>query len=81
MWTSVSPWSPKEGAAARAFDMVVAAQVDPMKPKLKPPEINRLKLNCDGPLSKFAFNFNLRRYSMVVAVLCEVSASGQGMAA
>ena len=24
-----------------------------------------MKLKCDEPLSNFAFNFNLRRYSMV----------------
>jgi hypothetical protein len=24
----------------------------------------RLKLKCDGPLSSFAFNFNLRRYTV-----------------
>jgi hypothetical protein len=37
-------------------------QVNPIKPKLKPPGTQRLKLNCDAPLSNFAFNFNLRRY-------------------
>ena len=26
------------------------------------PEFQRLKLKCDGPLSNFAFRFNLRRY-------------------
>jgi hypothetical protein len=26
--------------------------------------LQRLKLKCDDPLSKFAFNFNLRRYSV-----------------
>ena len=40
----------------------VGVQVDPMKPKLKPPGTERLKLKCDDPLSIFAFNFNLRRY-------------------
>jgi len=38
-------------------------QVDPMKLKLKPPGTYRLKLNCDDPLSIFAFKFNLRRYN------------------
>ena len=38
-------------------------QVDHIKPTLKAPEIKRLKLQCDGPLSKFAFSFNLRRYN------------------
>jgi hypothetical protein len=37
-------------------------QVDPMKPKLKPPGTKRLKLNCDIPLSTSAFKLNLRRY-------------------
>jgi len=27
-----------------------------------------LKLNCDDPLSNFAFNFNLRRYTKPVVV-------------
>jgi hypothetical protein len=34
-----------------------------MKPKLKPPGTKRLKLQYDGLLSSFAFNFNLRRYT------------------
>jgi len=37
-------------------------QVDPVKPMLKPPGTNRLKLNSDELLSKCAFDFNLRRY-------------------
>jgi len=36
-------------------------QVDPIKPKLKPPGTKRLKLKCDMLLSTFAFKFNLRR--------------------
>ena len=40
-----------------------AVQVDPMKPMLKAPGITRLKLQHDEPPSRFAFNFNLRRYS------------------
>jgi len=39
-------------------------QVDPINPMLKAPEFMRLKLECDEPLSNFAFNFNLRRYNM-----------------
>jgi len=31
---------------------------------LKPPGTKRFKLKCDIPLSKFAFNFNLRCYIM-----------------
>ena len=36
-------------------------QVDPIKPKLKPPGTRHLKLNCSMLLSTFAFKFNLRR--------------------
>jgi len=36
-----------------------------MKPTLKAPEIQLSKLEYDEPLSKFAFKFNLRRYSKV----------------
>jgi hypothetical protein len=39
-----------------------AVQVDPIKPKLKPPGITRLKLIYDVPVSNFAFKFNLRHY-------------------
>ena len=38
-------------------------QVDPIKPKLKPPRTKRLKLNCDILLSTSTFKFNLRRYT------------------
>jgi hypothetical protein len=38
--------------------------VDPIKPTLKPPGTELLKLSYDMPFSKFAFNFNLRRYSL-----------------
>jgi hypothetical protein len=41
-----------------------AVQVDPMKPKMKPPGAKRLKLKCDILLSNIAFKFNLRRYSV-----------------
>jgi len=40
-----------------------AVHVEPMKPMLKAPGIKRLKLKYDWPLSKIAFNFNLRRYT------------------
>jgi len=43
-------------------------QVDPIKPTLKAPGTERLKLKCDEPLLNFAFNFNLRRYDWVPAV-------------
>ena len=38
-------------------------QVDPIKPTLKAPGTQRLKLKYDKLLSSFAFNFNLRRYN------------------
>jgi hypothetical protein len=41
-------------------------QVDPIKPKLTLPGTKRSKLNCDEPLSNFAFKFELRRYAEVV---------------
>ena len=41
-----------------------AVQVDPIKPALKAPGTMRLKLIYDEPLSTFAFNYNLRRYSL-----------------
>ena len=39
-----------------------------MKLKFKLPGNKRLKLKRDGLLSKFAFKFNLRRYTMVAKV-------------
>jgi hypothetical protein len=43
----------------------MAVQVDPIKPTLKAPATKRLKLKYDKPLSSFAFNFNLRRCTVV----------------
>jgi hypothetical protein len=40
-----------------------AVQVVPIKPTLTAPGTKRLKLECDEPLSNFAFNFKLRRYT------------------
>ena len=40
-------------------------QVDPIKPTFKAPGTERLKLKYDKVLASFAFNFNLRRYTMV----------------
>jgi hypothetical protein len=37
-------------------------QVDPMKPKFKPPGTKRLNLNCEILLSTSAFKLNERRY-------------------
>ena len=44
-----------------------AVQVDPIKPKEKPPGTKRLKLKCEILPSTFAFNSNLRRYNLVMA--------------
>jgi hypothetical protein len=38
-----------------------AVQIEPIIITLKAPGPQRLKLEFDGPLSNFAFNFNLRR--------------------
>ena len=38
-------------------------QLDPIKPTLKAPGSERLKLKCDHLVSKFAFTFYLRRYT------------------
>ena len=56
-----------EAAAAcwRAAPAMVRWQVEPMKSKLKAPGTKRLKLKYDNLLSRFAFNFNLRHYTMV----------------
>jgi len=40
-------------------------QVDPIKPTLKAPGTERLKLKYEEPLSDFGFKFNLRRYTEV----------------
>jgi hypothetical protein len=40
-----------------------AVQVEPMKPMLKAPGTERLKLKYDNLVSRFAFKFNLRRYT------------------
>ena len=52
-----------------------------MKLKLKPPGIERLKLKHDEPLSTFAFNCNLRRYTVVrlAAVHRTVLPPGRGL--
>jgi hypothetical protein len=47
----------------RALRQGQAVQLDRIKPKLKPPETQRLKLKYVKLLSDFAFKFNLRRYT------------------
>jgi hypothetical protein len=57
-------WKPLScGATMCAVSRGRAVQVDPMKPKFKPPGTKRLKLECDILLSASAFKFNLRRYT------------------
>ena len=46
-----------------------AMQVDPIKPKLKPPGTKRLKLKYDIMHSSFALGFNLRRYTMDIRAM------------
>ena len=43
-------------------------QVDPITHTLKAPEIKHLKLKHDGPVTKFAFSFNLRHYIMATVL-------------
>jgi len=38
-------------------------QVDPIKPKLKPPGCKRLKLKYDKQPSNIAFKFNMHHYT------------------
>jgi len=66
-------------------------QVDPIKPKLKPPRTKRLRLKYDEVPSNFAFKFNLRRYNtgpgqapgVVVMGICDgdelVGGTGHGL--
>jgi len=44
-------------------------QVDPIKPTLKAPGSERLKLNCDILPPTSAFKSNLRRYTVAGAAL------------
>jgi len=54
--------------------------VEPIQPKLKLPGIERLKLKCDEPLSNFAFNFRLRRYTLVGKMQGEWAAAAEAAA-
>jgi hypothetical protein len=57
-------------------------QDEPIKPQMKAPGAERLKLEYDKTLSSFAFNFNLRRYRMATRVLrCGVRRGGCGSTA
>ena len=54
-------------------------QVDPIKPTLKAPGTNRLKLEYDEQLSDFAFKFNLRCYKLVVLERAQAQRFVQGL--
>jgi hypothetical protein len=61
--------------AARGITLGRAVQVHPMRPTLKAPGSKRLKLKYGEPLSNYAFNFNLRRYT---SAPCPSTASAPG---
>ena len=48
-------------------------QVYPVKLNLKLPATERLKLQCDDPLSTFAFNFYLRRYDLDMTLYMRIA--------
>ena len=50
--------------------------IDPIEPKFKAPGTKRLKARYDGPLSNFAFNFNLHRYNTVFSASNYCGTSG-----
>ena len=54
-------------------------QVDPIKPKLKPPGTERFNLKCDILLSTSAFKFNLRCYTMAERRRAAEAAARQGL--
>jgi len=56
-------------------------QLDPIKPKLKPPGTKRLKLEYDGMLSDFGFKSNLRRYIKGAELTSKVAALEASLAA
>jgi len=51
------------GLPKAMFNLGRAVQVDPMKPTLKAPGSERLKLECDDLLSNVVVEFNLRHYT------------------
>jgi len=62
-------------AAVIVEDYGRAVQVEPMKPVLKAPVVKRLQPKYDEPLSNFAFNVNLRRYTMAQQFLAASGSS------
>ena len=75
----LAPLQPGGKERQEEFEMVSGQhsgrpmQVDPIKPKLKPPGTTRLKLKCDELLSSFALKFTVRRY--IVGVWSSVTGS------
>ena len=57
-------WVLRGAGAANGAVRGKAVQLDPMKPVSKPPGSVLFELRYVRPLSKCAFNFNLRRYSV-----------------
>jgi hypothetical protein len=53
-----------------------AVQVESMKPELKAPGTILFKLGCDEPLSSFAFNFNVRRYTSGTRCCARTTSAG-----
>ena len=52
-------------------------QLDPIKPKLKPPGTRRLTLKCDILLSNYTFKSNLRCYNKGVELIEVPSSDGE----
>jgi hypothetical protein len=64
-----------QGHAYAMFELGKAVQVDPVKPKLKPPGTKHLKLKCDMLLSTSAFKFNVCRYNWGTSIAFAKSTS------
>ena len=67
-------FAPSESVHGRAM------QGDPIKPTLKLPGTNRMKLEYEKLLSSVAFKFNLRRYSTELRKLCNHPVGRCGLA-
>jgi hypothetical protein len=62
-FTVFNPASGESSVRSGISHLGWAVQVDPIKPTLKAPGTDRLKLNYEELLSNFGFKFDLRRYS------------------
>ena len=72
--------SDSDSSSSDSSELGRVVQVDPIKPTLKALGTHLLTLKCDEALSTFAFNFNLRRYSLptlTVRALIAVSLVGR----